>query len=850
MVEMLMAGEERAKRKDKAGRSLRAFAPDLRRWWIGGLAFFGGVCASLLSGDGIGAGVALLAALAAVGVFSVAALLLRLLRGDERRADDLSRTLFTATSDAAILIENGEDIVSANPAYLRLSLSGEGQAPTPERFLGRIPNAQAPLGVLLQAISEGNHAVQSFPFDSETDGRRLIVAVHPLDGARRVLWLLSLGEPHVRRPAPRPMDRRQPARPPAAAADSDALADLAAMWEGAPAGLMLVTPEGARLPNGTLAHWLGYQLADWGSAPMPIEEVVSDASLPAVRQALAQPDADTGGLDIDLVRADGSLWPARAFIGGHAAGAGILVALPRANLPQVAAAGAPMQMPRSGGSDAAFFSRSPLAMAGVDHLGRIIEANASFARLFAAEGAAVIGRKLEGLVIERDAPAVERLLKDTAGGNAPSPVDASISGEGGRSARIYAAVLEGAGLAVYAVDTTAQRSLEAQFAQSQKMQAIGQLAGGVAHDFNNVLTAIIGYCDLLLASHRPSDPSFPDIMQIKQNANRAAGLVRQLLAFSRRQTLRPQVIHLTDVLSDLSMLLRRLIGESIDLKVDHGRDLWPVKVDVNQFEQVIVNLAVNARDAMPGGGQLTLRTLNVPEAECARYASAGSLAPADYVLIEVADTGTGIPPDIMDKIFEPFFSTKDVGKGTGLGLSTVYGIVQQTGGHILADSVMGKGTVFRVFLPRLVAAAAEEAAPVPASEAEVRPAPDLTGQGTILLVEDEDAVRAFATRALVARGYNVISAASGAEALEEIEKAGTRIDLVISDVVMPEMDGPTLLKALRARDPSQKVIFISGYAQEAFGKNLAEGEKFAFLPKPFSLKQLVAAVKEATAGGA
>lgn len=835
-------------RKGKSDRSLRAFAPDLRRWWIGGLAFLGGVAASLLTGEGVGAGTAILAALAAVGVFSIAAMVLRVMRGDNRRADDLSRTLFTATSDAAILIEDGEEIVEANPAYLRLSLSGEGQAPTPDRFLGRIPNAQAPLGVLMQAISEGNHAVQSFPFDTEADGRRLIVAVHPLDGARRVLWLLSLGEPHVRRSSTRPAERRMPARTAPVLADPEALSDLAALWEGAPVGLMLLTPEEARLPNGTLAHWLGYHLADWGTAPVPLADILPDAARARVMKALSEPGEGTVGLDIDLIREDGALWPARVFIGGQAGGASILVAMPRTSAP--ASMVAPAQAPataRTSRADAAFFSRSPLAMAGVDHNGRIIEANASFARLFGRDGSAVVGTPLERLVIERDMPAVERLLKDTAAGQTVTPVEASIDGEGGRSARIYAAVLEGAGLAVYAVDTTAQRSLEAQFAQSQKMQAIGQLAGGVAHDFNNVLTAIIGYCDLLLASHRPSDPSFPDIMQIKQNANRAAGLVGQLLAFSRRQTLRPQVIHLTDVLSDLSMLLRRLIGESIDLKVEHGRDLWPVKVDVNQFGQVIVNLAVNARDAMPGGGQLTLRTLNVGEADCARYAPAASLAPADYVLIEVTDTGTGIPPDIMDKIFEPFFSTKDVGKGTGLGLSTVYGIVQQTGGHILADSVLGRGTVFRVFLPRLAAGAAEEAA-TNAAEPEQRSAPDLTGQGTILLVEDEDAVRAFATRALVARGYNVISAASGAEALEEIDRAGTRIDLVISDVVMPEMDGPTLLKALRARDPNQKVIFISGYAQEAFGKNLAEGEKFAFLPKPFSLKQLVAAVKEATAG--
>jgi len=231
------------------------------------------------------------------------------------------------------------------------------------------------------------------------------------------------------------------------------------------------------------------------------------------------------------------------------------------------------------------------------------------------------------------------------------------------------------------------------------METVGQLAGGIAHDFNNVLSAIMMANDFLLNAHKPTDPSFQDIMQIKQNATRAATLVRQLLAFSRRQTLRPQVLDLGDALSDLTMLLRRLIGEKVKLDLVHGRDLWPVKVDVSQFEQVVVNLAVNARDAMPDGGKLTVKTANVTADEAAQLSYKG-LPAADYVRIEIADTGTGIPADIVDKIFEPFFSTKEVGKGTGLGLSTVYGIVKQTGGFVYVDSVPGEGTAFRIFLPR------------------------------------------------------------------------------------------------------------------------------------------------------
>jgi two-component system cell cycle sensor histidine kinase/response regulator CckA len=322
-------------------------------------------------------------------------------------------------------------------------------------------------------------------------------------------------------------------------------------------------------------------------------------------------------------------------------------------------------------------------------------------------------------------------------------------------------------------------------------------------------------------------------------------LVRQLLAFSRKQTLRPQVLDLGETLGDLGMLLKRLIGEKVTLEVVHGRDLWPVKVDLSQFEQVIVNLAVNARDAMPDGGKLTVRTSNVTADACATFAYKG-MPNADYVLVEVTDSGTGIPQDIIDKIFEPFFSTKEVGKGTGLGLSTVYGIVKQT--------------AFRIFLPRHVPGAEEALTQIPAADAPAiagamtaadsmakAASADLTGQGVILLVEDEEGLRALNARGLSSRGYTVLEASNGVEAIEVLEKQGS-VDLVVSDVVMPEMDGPTLLKELRRRDPSVKIIFVSGYAEEAFSKNLPSQEQYAFLAKPFTLKQLVAEVKKTLAG--
>jgi two-component system cell cycle sensor histidine kinase/response regulator CckA len=362
-----------------------------------------------------------------------------------------------------------------------------------------------------------------------------------------------------------------------------------------------------------------------------------------------------------------------------------------------------------------------------------------------------------------------------------------------------------------------------------------------------VLSAIMMATDFLLQAHKPTDPSFGDIMQIKQNANRAASLVRHLLAFSRRQTLRPQVLDFGETLSDLTILLRRLLGEKVALEMVHGRDLWPVKADVSQLEQVVVNLAVNARDAMPKGGTLIVRTANLTESEC-RALPYKPLPPADYVTVEVKDTGTGIPREIIDKIFEPFFTTKDTGKGTGLGLSTVYGIVKQTNGYIFVDSVVGEGTTFRIFLPRHIPVAGELAEPAQADAkaTQGKAAADLTGTGTILLVEDEEGLRGLNARGLASRGYTVLEAGNGVEAIEVIEKRGGDVDLVVSDVVMPEMDGPTLAKELRTRNPNLKIIFVSGYAEDAFDKNLPDGElgNYNFLAKPFTLKQLVAIVKD------
>ncbi|TIW20341.1 MAG: response regulator [Mesorhizobium sp.] len=628
----------------------------------------------------------------------------------------------------------------------------------------------------------------------------------------------------------------------------------------APAGFFSADQEGrVTYINATLAEWLGIDLASFTPGAVTLPEIVAGDGMALVRSVKADPGTTRNAvIDLDLTTMTGEALPVRFMHRVSASREGVGGPTRTIVLNRTQGEDASADLRASEVRFTRFFNSTPMAIAGVDANGRILRTNAPFLSLFSSvvDRDAVDRRvRLDTVIHERDRPAFAEAFEKARQRQAEiEPIDTLLPGNEDRHIRFYVnAVAEGTGgegaeesAIVYAVDTTEQKALEGQMAQSQKMQAVGQLAGGIAHDFNNVLTAIIMASDLLLTNHRPSDPSFPDIMNIKQNANRAASLVRQLLAFSRKQTLRPEVLNLTDVLADLRMLLARLVGNDIKLKIDHGRDLWPVKVDIGQFEQVVVNLAVNARDAMPAGGDLAVRTRNVTAEECKSF-SYRELTPADYVVVEIEDTGTGIAPDVLKKIFEPFFTTKEVGKGTGLGLSMVYGIIKQTGGFIFCDSEVGKGTVLRIFLPRLIAEVkpASEAGEAPA--APVKPAEtakDLSGSATVLLVEDEDAVRMGGMRALTSRGYTVHEASSGVEALEVFEALGGKIDIVVSDVVMPEMDGPTLLGELRKRQPDIKFVFVSGYAEDAFARNLPADAHFGFLPKPFSLKQLATIVKD------
>jgi two-component system cell cycle sensor histidine kinase/response regulator CckA len=498
-----------------------------------------------------------------------------------------------------------------------------------------------------------------------------------------------------------------------------------------------------------------------------------------------------------------------------------------------------------------FFEIAPVGIALIDTHARFKETNAALDRLLLlSEEERLVGRNLMEFVVEDDqVPAAERLAQIVKGVALERPLELRVRASAQeKTLALFASRLDTAeggiaGLILHFIDLTEQKNLELQFAQSQKMQAVGQLAGGVAHDFNNLLTAMIGFCDLLLLRFRPGDQSFADIMQIKQNANRAANLVRQLLAFSRQQTLQPRVIDIGDVLTELSHLLNRLLGENVDLKMVQTRNLGAVRVDQGQLEQVIINLAVNARDAMPNGGTLTIKTSNVDRAEPIQRELERMPAGA-YVLIEVTDQGTGIPREIVGRIFEPFFSTKEVGSGTGLGLSTVYGIVKQTGGFIFVDSEVGIGTRFSIYLPQHQRKEGEVEAPPLLDPLDVSAPRDLTGAGTILLVEDEDPVRLFSARALRNKGYTVLEAKSGEMALQIIQAEAQPIHLIVTDVVMPRMDGPTLIKHVRESRPDMKVVFISGYTEDTFRKRIGDDADIHFLAKPFSLKQLAFKVKE------
>ena len=499
----------------------------------------------------------------------------------------------------------------------------------------------------------------------------------------------------------------------------------------------------------------------------------------------------------------------------------------------------------------ALLSALPLGLALTDRDGRFLFANKAFLRAVERETSGLPQFPSDLVVREDKAAMADTVRRFAKGATASGDMAVRLGNNKDEPVSIGLAGVRGLGDAAVLLsisDSSEEKRLRRQVAQATKMQAVGQLAGGVAHDFNNVLTAIIGYCDLMLLRHTPGDSDYDDIQQIKANSNRAASLTRQLLAFSRQQTLRPVVLQLPDVVSEVSQLLKRLMGEKIEFSVRHDRELGSVRADPQQLEQVIINLAVNARDAMQAyaskrgkqdwKGRLTLATRRV-SARDVRKMGIDIMPADDYTVMIVQDTGGGIPEEHLNKIFEPFFTTKEQGKGTGLGLSTVYGIVKQSNGFIFADNVQGPdgtpiGARFTVYLP---VHKGELPAIMRADEPEEQKASEWSAGGKLLLVEDEDMVRAVAERALVRAGYTVTTASDGEEGLGIVANGDTQFDLIVSDVVMPAMDGPAMARAIRNVRAHVPILFMSGYAEEQL-RNEIDIENMYFIPKPFSVQQI------------
>ncbi len=648
------------------------------------------------------------------------------------------------------------------------------------------------------------------------------------------------------------------------AREQNAIANLTSelqMYNSLPIGSLAIRRDGTvGHINATLNTWLGHKSTPVTVAkPQELSDVITPEAAEVLLRTLAQAEDrrnkepaksdETIVTELDLVDAKGRVMPVRVTGKWDQETSNYLLALAKLT-------GASQGLADGTNTDASvqrFFQSAPFGIATIDINDGVINSNTAFTRLILDD---VEAGERDGSIVELLTRHVDPDVHDAvkaglqqvkSGFGNVAPIEITVGEDRAHTRRVYMQPLtapQGSPEAavLYVVDVTEHKALEEQFAQSHKMEAVGKLAGGIAHDFNNVLTAIIGFSDLLLQTHRPTDPAHKDIMNIKQSADRAAGLVGKLLAFSRRQTFQTEVMHLGDNIADWAQFLKRSIGEKIDLTIKSDRDLWLVKSDKTQIEQVITNLCVNARDAMQDGGKLTINTRNVPERVAQKLSDKG-LPIGEYVLIEVADTGVGISDELQSKIFEPFFTTKDVGEGTGLGLSTVYGIVRQAGGFLILDSELGRGTTFRIYMPRYDDIDYDHALETEKKKKKKERPRDLTGTGRVLLVEDEDIVRQFAVRALKRQGYEVLEAGSGVEALEVMRQQDGKVDIVVSDVVMPEMDGPTLLKELRKKNPDLKIIFVSGYPNEAFQEALGQ-EKFGFLPKPFSLPALAAKVKE------
>lgn len=757
-----------------------------------------------------------------------------------------------ALNEPALISDRGGASVAANQAYQELAqlaheVGDSAHAPSVDRLFSSNPGMAAPIYRLSKAAKAGVARTEMLPallFGDSLTATQFEASVAPL-GKTRSLWRLRKVE--------------------AAVAAAGGSVDARALYvEDAPVGFFSARRDNRIVYiNQTLRQMLG--LPD-GEQALRLEDIMRPEGLKLVKREVRGQSSQRAEVILrarDGVETAATLITTWAGKGSDALTRSIVYVanaseqtVRRSGPAQPSAAPATAEE-RAAASrmDDTMFTDAPLGIVRLDGEGveSAVMLDANRALIEMAGGRAQPGTRFADLfVADQGAAALAEELSKALDGARTF----KLAGSKDRSADVFVMLdRQGRPAAAYVIDTTEKRLLEQRLAQGEKLQALGNMAGGLAHEFNNMLAGIILNVDKLQIRHPPGDPTFFELKSINEFAARGAQLIRTMLAFTRQQVFRPEVFDVTDALSDYYTLLRDIIDERIKLDIVHGRDLPRIRADKGQLETVVTNLCTNARDAMidkSGGGRLLIRTSR-SDAAAARKDGFTHVTDGDYALIEVVDDGGGIPPDILEKIFEPFFTTKAEGKGTGLGLATCYGIVKQLGGFIYPVSKVGRGTTFKIFLPAWTGVMEEApvesmldaptATPLSESTQSTRSGGDLAGRGSILLVEDEDGVRGIAAQLLQSFGYSVIEASDGEKALEIIKEHAGSIDLLISDVVMPGMDGPALLKEARPWLTNTRVMFISGYAERDLAKTLEDDRAISFLPKPFTLKQLAERVK-------
>lgn len=740
-----------------------------------------------------------------------------------------------ALDEAVLVVERSGAPVAANNAYqslidATLASIGEDDGPVSvDRLFGANPGVSAPVYRLAKAVKAGEARREVLPpvvVGEEGIPAQYEITVSPLPKSR-ALWRL---------------------RRIAGSEEATGAADMRSLYvDDAPIGFFAARPDGViTYANSWLRELLGL--------PEQMSEVrLDDIMRPEFVKLLGR-DKKTGApgrADVMVRARDGVEMPISAITtwsGKGASAHGRTILLPNAQTQSggdrlaLQSASRPPRIDGDPMFDDAPFGAVRLQGSSVDDA-VIMDANRALMAL--SEGRGAPGTRFADLFEAEDGKdkLADKLLDAI---DKPQPLKLA----GGETSHVNVFVTldaQGRPSVAYVIDMTDQKALELRLAQGEKMQAIGQLAGGVAHDFNNVLTGIMLNTDTLMTRHPVGDPSYENLKSIHEFSVRARDLVRMLLAYARQQTFKSEILNMTDFLGEFSILLGQILDERIELDVKHGRDVPHIRADKNQLETAIINLAANARDAMlidGKGGKLSIRT-STATAKDAHAKGFSYVEDGDYLLIEVEDTGCGMTSAVMDKIFQPFFTTKDVGVGTGLGLSTVYGIIKQSGGYICPASKVGKGTTFHLYLPALSADEIPEELPetLEAVAANARPV-DMSGRGRILLVEDEDGVRGIAAQLLESRGYEVVEACDGEEALEILTEEPASFDLIISDVVMPGMDGPTMMREAKEHLGDARVIFISGYAERDVAGQIDEDRHVSFLPKPFTVKILAERVKQ------